>query len=159
MILIPVFEFDVSTNSYLEEKLAVTNCFIRMLGADKLLKEDWSQYSPEMLDLVTQSKDLAPYYQEAEGVKEVTPSMMTLKFIMHMSGAAIYIGCVSAAITLNDDSEIGVPIASMIFMNIFGVITYLCGKKRLEIFLGQKGKSKLILTQDLIFLWATSYPH
>lgn len=29
LILIPVFEFDVSTNSFIEEKLAVTNAFLR----------------------------------------------------------------------------------------------------------------------------------
>ena len=130
LVLIPIFEFDVSTNSFLEEKLSVTNCFLRMLGADKLLNREWSQYSSELLKLVSESPDLAPMYEEVHsiGTKNVFPSMLQTKFILHMSGAGIYIGCVSAAIVLNDYNDIGVPITSMLFMNAFAIITQLCGK-------------------------------
>ncbi len=76
LILIPVFEFDVSTNSFLEEKLSVTNSFIRMLGGDKLLNQRWTQYSPELLDFVKSSKDLHLLFEEAKHADKVQPSML-----------------------------------------------------------------------------------
>jgi hypothetical protein len=127
LILVPVFELDVSSNSFLEEKLAVTVSFLRILKVYDLLDLQWTQYSPEMLDFVRDSPDIRHMFAEAEGVSTVHPTLLSAGFVLHCTGAGTFVGFVTAAIISNDYTESHLGVFVMLGMNMFLLLTYFCG--------------------------------
>jgi hypothetical protein len=127
LILVPVFELDVSNNSFVEEKLAVTVSFLRILNVYDMLDINWTQYSPEILNFVRDSADIKHLYIEAEGVSEVHPTILSLGFVLHCVGAGSFVAYVTAAIISNDYSESHLGVFVMFGMNMFLLLTYFCG--------------------------------
>ena len=127
LILVPVFELDVSNNAFIEEKLAVTVSFLRLLNVYDMLDLNWTQYSPELLDFVRDSPDIKHIYPEAEGVECVHPTILTPGFILHCIGAGSFVAYVTAAVVSNDYTESHVGILVALGLNMFLLLTYFCG--------------------------------
>lgn len=150
LILVPVFELDVSNNAFIEEKLAVTVTFLRILKVFDLLDSDshWTQYSPEMLDFVRSSPDIAHMYPEAEGVDRVHPTLLSVGFVLHCTGAGSFVAYVTAAVISNDYTESHHGIMVMFGLNMFLLLTYFCGT-----FLPMGWISPTLGNQGQIFSW------
>lgn len=127
LILVSIFELDVSSNSFIEEKLAVTASFLYILRAQDKLNVQWTQYSTELLNFVRESPDIKHMYAEAQEVEAVYPTLLTIPFILHILGAGNFVLFVTAAVVSNDYTESHMGVFVIFGLNIFLLLTYFCG--------------------------------
>jgi hypothetical protein len=121
-----MFEVDVSSKLFLEEKLVITSWLLEKLGMDKHLNFEMSHYDPKLLAFIRESKGIHHLFEEDDGKVEVKPVFFNLNFSMHALGATGYVVLVTAAIILNEIHEEKVAYItgfSFLMFTFFGYLT------------------------------------
>lgn len=122
-----MFEVDVSSIVFLEEKLIITCWLIEKLKIEKLLNFKLSQYSPELLDLIRSYPDLHRLYEEDDGKLKIQPVFLNFNFSMHVIGATGFVIFVTASVILNDFNEEKVGWITGLSFIMFASVGYLTG--------------------------------
>lgn len=122
-----MFEVDVSSIVFLEEKLIITCWLIEKLKIEKLLNFKLSQYSPELLDLIRSYPDLHRLYEEDDGKLKIQPVFLNFNFSMHIIGATGFVIFVTASVILNDFNEEKVGWITGLSFVMFASVGYLTG--------------------------------
>jgi hypothetical protein len=142
LIIVAMFEVDVSSLVFLEEKLVITAWLLEKLQIDKYLNFKLSQYSPELLDLIRCSPELHHLYEEdiggltsegdggtSHGKEKIVlkPIFLNFNFSMHVLGAAGFVIFITASIILNDLNEEKVAWITGCSFVAFASVGYLTG--------------------------------
>ena len=130
MVVVAIFELDVSPVVFLEEKLLVTSWLLEKLNLDKSLGFSTSPYSKEFLSFI-RSSPLSHLYEEDIGSLACIPpprlNYSTLWTSLHVIGATAYVVLVTTAILLNDLREERVAWITGAFFLAFCFLGYLTG--------------------------------
>lgn len=130
LLVIAVFEVDVSSESFFEVKVQITAWFLEMMKAEKHLKFHPHIHNPKLLEFIRESKDLKHLFEEDDGKIKIDPSMFSLKkiqFSLHVIGAMGYSVFVTAAIILNEINEEKVAWITGVSFLAFCTLGYLSG--------------------------------
>jgi hypothetical protein len=127
LIVVAMFEVDVSSAVFLEEKLIITCWLLEKLDMKKHLKFNLSQYEPQLLEFIRASPDIKHLYEEDDGKIKIQPVLLNIQFSMHAIGASGFIVFVTAAIIMNDLHEEKVAWITGLFFFIFTALGYLTG--------------------------------
>jgi hypothetical protein len=130
LLIIAVFEVDVSSESFLEVKVLITSWFLEILHAEKHLKFRPHVHSPQLLEFIRESKDLRHLFEEDDGKIKFDSSFFSLKkfqFSLHVIGAMLYSVCVTAAIILNEINEEKVAWITGVSFVMFSALGYFSG--------------------------------
>lgn len=127
LIVVAMFEVDVSSKLFLEEKLLVTSWLLEKLGMDEYLNFDLHHYEPKLLEFIRNSDELRHLFEEDDGKVEVKPVVFNFSFSMHALGAGGYVVCVTAAILLNEIHEEKVAWITGLSFMMFTFFGYLTG--------------------------------
>lgn len=127
LIIVAMFEVDVSSLVFLEEKLVITTWLLEMLKIQEYINFPLSQYSPELLELIRCSPDLHSLYEEDDGKLTIQPVFLNFKFSMHVVGATGFAIFITASIILNDLNEEKVAWITGCSFIAFASVGYLTG--------------------------------
>jgi hypothetical protein len=132
LLIVAMFEVDVSSLVFLEEKLVITSWLLEKLKIDKYLNFKPSQYSPELLDLIRSSPELHHLYEEdvlSETNEKLVlkPIFLNFNFSMHMLGAGGFVIFITASLILNDLHEAQVAWITGSSFIAFASVGYLTG--------------------------------
>jgi hypothetical protein len=127
LIIVAMFEVDVSSLVFLEEKLIITCWLLEKLQIEKCLPFQLSQYSPELLELIRSSPALHRLYEEDDGKLTIQPVFLNFKFSMHVVGATGFAVFITASIILNDLNEEKVAWITGSSFVAFASVGYLTG--------------------------------
>lgn len=122
-----MFEVDVSSIVFLEEKLIITCWLIEKLNIQNKLDFKLTQYSPELLELIRSYPDLHRLYEEDDGKLKINPVFLNFNFSMHVIGATGYVIFVTASVILNDLNEEKVAWITGLSFITFASVGYLTG--------------------------------
>ena len=126
LIVVAMFEVDVSSKLFLEEKLLVTSWLLEKLGMQRHLQFEMSQYEPKLLEFIRASEGLRHLFEEDDGRVQVKQVFFNFNFSVHALGASGYVFLVTAAIILNEIHEEKVAWiagASFFMFTCFGYLT------------------------------------
>lgn len=130
LIVVAMFEVDVSPQLFLEEKLIITAWLIEGMKLSEKLNFPVSQYSPEFLKMLVESDEVKHLYEEYDGKMEIRRnflSFVNFNFSLHMLGASLYICLITAAVIMNEHTEWKIAWITGISFFGFGSLGYLTG--------------------------------
>lgn len=126
LVVVAMFEVNVSPKAFLEEKLMITSWFLQKMGYRKILDFPIHEYSPELLHFLSTS-EVSHMYEEYDGKMKITQSFFNFNFSMHMLGAGGYVVLVTASIIINDWHEMKVAWITGISFIAFCALGYFTG--------------------------------
>lgn len=130
LLVIAVFEVDVSSESFLEQKVLITSWFLEILDVEKHLDFSPHVHNPKLLDFIRESNDILHLYEEDDGKMKLESAFFSLKkiqFSLHVVGAMSYSVFVTAAIILNEINEEKVAWITGVSFLLFSALGYLSG--------------------------------
>ena len=127
LIIVAMFEVDVSSSVFLEVKLIITCWLLEKLQIEQYLPFQLSPYSHELLELLRSSPSLHRLYEEDDGKLTIKPVFLNFKFSMHVVGATGFAVFITASIILNDLNEEKVAWITGSSFFAFASVGYLTG--------------------------------
>lgn len=130
LLIIAVFEVDVSSESFLEQKVLITSWFLQLLDTEKHLKFSPHMGNPQLLEFLRGAKALRHLFEEDDGSYKFDTSLINFKkiqFSLHVIGAMSYSVFVTAAIILNEINEEKVAWITGVSFVLFSALGYLSG--------------------------------
>lgn len=132
LLIIAVFEVDVSSESFLEQKILITSWFLQLLDMEKHLKFSAHAHNPKLLEFIRESNEILHLYEEDSVIEnfKIDSSIVSLKkiqFSLHVIGAMSYSVFVTAAIILNEINEEKVAWITGVAFLLFSALGYLSG--------------------------------